>query len=126
MKLFGPLTIVHGSTTLPKTFGGVEINIDAMDNQALDPAQRDFIVVGGNGAMNFYEWPNSINADSTTLLMDYGEMTLTSVKSKVTLYSCKIWLDTSFSIGKNEQQAIRTKFIFKPNTSGQTFKLEAV
>ena len=78
------------------------------------------------GVLNIFEWPTTIDSDSSIVLMDWGVMTLTSVKSKVTLYSCKIWLDTSFAIGKNEQQAIRTKFIFKPNTSGQTFKLEAV
>lgn len=126
MKLFGPLTIVHGTTTLPRTFGGVDITINTIDNNALGSSQRDFYITGGSGVLNFFEWPTTIDSDSSIVLMDWGVMTLTSVKSKVTLYSCKIWLDDSFIIGKNEQQPIKAKFIFEPNTSGQTFKLEAV
>jgi len=125
MIFYGPCTVKHAGRDLGKTFGGVSLSLKTVTRRPVGEYNVEEIIVGGEGAANFYSWPSTLSLNSTTLLYDFNQVILEGPKYKITLYSCKILFDgDSMNFGIEEQKPLKAKLIFKPDAWKNVIKIE--
>lgn len=112
MIIFGPAKITRNSTDLGDTYGGGTLNLKTKYRHPVGTAYTvEQVAYGGEGELNFYSW-NDISINKSVELYDYAELKIETSTATVTLPRCKILLSNSFTIGVNEQQAIKTFLYF--------------
>ncbi len=124
---FGSVTVTHGGTSLGKTFGGGSLQLTSRVKKKITSygLEREEIITGASGIINFYEWPSTITITSDLELYDYGQVILENDKIKITLYRCKLLLAASFGeIGQNTQKPIKVNLHATPDGSGNVIKIE--
>jgi hypothetical protein len=121
MLLFGPATITIGGVDLGDTHGGVSVSFDLIDTK--DLTEDNVICVGGSGSVSLYRFNGKTVTQSDTEVGN-GEMVFSSVNYTLTLYNAKVFVPNSLSLGTFNQQPVSLTFKFRPNTSGNVFKME--
>jgi len=126
MLFFGPCTVKHNGVDIGKTTEGISISLDAVQRDLIGQYDIDEVVLGGNGTVNFYEWLSPITISDSTNLLGFNQMIFDgSPRYKITIYECKMLIDaSSITIGTNAQNPFKTKFVFRPDSSGNVIKFE--
>jgi len=126
MLFFGPCTVKHNSVDIGKTVGGISISLDTAPRNLIGKYNLNEVILGGTGNIDFYEWTGSITLSDSTDLLGFNDVIFDgSPRYKITIYECKMLIDTSnIKIGVNIQNPFKVKFVFRPDTSGNVIKFE--
>lgn len=123
MILFGPATVTVDGTSLGDTYGGVSVTLETTNpNEIGNPDRR--ILTAATGTLNLYELRTAVTLSEDDVKLWEGELILTGSYYTLTFYSAKLFLDSSFSTGTFNQQAVPISFVARPNGSGNVMKLE--
>ena len=122
---FGPATVTHSSSSLGDTYGGGSLRLEVAEARKIT-SDFDYsqVIVGGEGNLNFYSWPSTINVTSSLQLKDFGTVVIDTTKVKITLHKCKILLAGEMDFGTFDQRPIKTRLVFTPDSSGNVITLE--
>lgn len=125
MIKFGAVTITHGTTNLGKTSGGGSLKVITIPFHNIESTyNKDSLVIGVEGTVNFYSWPTSIIITNSLQLYDFGIVKLTNSRITITLHACKIMLTEDIGeVGKNQHSPIKVLLVGKANTSGNVITI---
>ena len=126
--LFGPATIQFGTEDLGETKGGGSLNI--VTSVIKEPVIGgdviyDEVPLYGEGIIHKFEFIPGIISDSL-LWKDFGELVITGVSYKITLYNCQIFLPKAINFGALQQEVYDINLFFKPDSNGNLYDLEGV
>ena len=118
---FGPLDVyIDGTPLNRKTYGGVTINLNTIDRNTLGVADPDPVLIGGTAIINFYQWPTITGID----LLSYGKVILMNSNITITLFRCRMVLDTSIEAGTNSQNSTKVKLIFTADSNNDIIEIK--
>ena len=124
MLNFGPCTVTRSSVNLGKTHGGVSLRLHLATRT---PVQADYdreeLILGGEGEINFYSWPAPLTLTSSTLLYDYAEVILTNANMTCKLKKCRIYFSDSMDLGTLQQKSIKCRLVFTADATGKVIEL---